>query len=212
MDFETMYQPDSGPDSEGRDRFAKAVRDLIRRGPAGSLAPLQKTPGVGGVVRKRIRVKYEPQIVAALQKVIDEAQKAGLVKASGLTISAPSQNPSNRPLDVIKGIHAAGPERLENQSSNAQWDATRAHDGPLAHDANIAESQRFGQRPKPTLLTPRHSSYMRDLKPLRTQDDGQNDPEATMAAIKVALRMPRQLTPGAIRGDVKNPNRDDAMR
>ena len=167
-----------------------------------------------------MRSKYADQFAATLQAAISEAERAGLVKANGLRVSlAPNKVPNPSSVDVIKSTHACGPMKLEKrtglppESSNGSWDETRARDGAtLAHDVNEADSRYWGQRPKPALLTPPHSSYIRDVQALRTQDDGGNDPQATLAAIKIAQSIPRRLTPGALRGEVQNPNRDDGLR
>jgi hypothetical protein len=225
MELET-YTPDSGRDTDGRHAFAKIVRSVHREGPSGQLA--------GSALRKvstsgtRLRKSDTKGLAEAVARAVADANvpiRSGRFAANGVGQDSAAvlgkilSRVARRGLGLPpEGFAPALRKGLPPESYNSQNDNRRADNGgTLAHDAVDAERQAAGVRQQATPYAgpgaSPHAASMAQSRLPATQNDGQNDPSGTLAAIKLAQRNPKPLVPGALGGGrQKDPNVDDAVR
>jgi hypothetical protein len=225
MDLQSMHTPDYSHDLDGRAAFAKVLRSIHSEGPSGQLAgsALRKVSTFG----TRLRKSDTKGLAEAVAKAVADAGvpiRPGRFAANGVgqdsvaVLGKILSRVARRGLGLPpEGFGRDLKKGLPPQSSNAANDNTRGRDGAdLADDAVEAERQAAGTRPTkaPPYLGPGsapHASSLAQPRLPATQNDGNDDPTGTLAAIKLAQRNPKPLVPGALGGPAKNANRTDGQ-
>jgi hypothetical protein len=208
----------SDPNTDGRSSTAKFIHTLHKT-PGRNLVKDHFAAGAANMRKTNSDRKAERDATARAERFIGVGDRLSLSDPHGDRL-AKADKPAGTALDAIRNIHSRGPRRMAKGSSlppqdAGNWDDERADDGAtLAHDAAEADRAVSGIRQQTTPFggpnSAPHASSVRGVPALVTQADGEKDP--TVEAIKVSQRNPKPLTPGALRGDAQNANRDDSVR